>query len=168
MKRIASCSWGSNRDSMVTFYKAFIGSKLEYRCEVYVKLGHPHSSKKKKKKKIRVDTNNSTQNSHRSVVSSPTSSPQVECNIPPLEYWRKIEVISYSTKRKSSNIEHPVLQTFSTDLTIIDKYNWSSNKQVHLLIRADYALTSLALPSRNFSPLPVCSLYCHLGSHLRG
>ena len=35
MKRIASSNWGSSTGSLITFYKAFIISKLDYGCKVY-------------------------------------------------------------------------------------------------------------------------------------
>ena len=151
MKRIAYKDWGSNLESLLIFYKAYVRSKLDYGCILY------NSASPSILKKLDVIQSTALRIATGALVSSPINSLHIETNILPLEYWRKLRMFSYYSKIHNSSIDHPVFQVFSSDYNKIHNFNWSSGRQLPLQVKVCYDLTFLHLTWGKFTPLPVIS-----------
>ena len=151
MKRIASKCWGSNYGSLITFYKSFIRSKLDYACTVY------SSASQTQLKKLDVIQSSALRIATGAFKSSPITSLHIETNLLPLAYWRQIRLATGFVKVQNSHIDHPLFQLFSRDKNDMHNLNWTSNRQVPFLIRASYLLNSLNQSWSNFMNLPVAS-----------
>ena len=89
--------------------------------------------------------------------SSPIVALETETNIPPLSYWRQIQITSWFLKTQNSAIDHPNFQLFSREFNSLQHMDWSSGRNVPFIIRSCYQLTYLNLSWGSFSPIPIIS-----------
>ena len=87
MKRLASKKWGASKEMMITFYKSFIRSKLDYGYTVY------GSASKTVLKQLETIQNTVIRIATGAFKSSPVVSLQTETNMLPLDHWRNLQVI---------------------------------------------------------------------------
>ena len=151
MKRLASKKWGASKDVMITFYKSFIRSKLDYGCTIYC------SASKTVLKQLETIQNTAIRIATGAFKSSPVVSLVTETNILPLHHWRNLQAIVLLRKLQNYPFDSQIFQLFSQEFTFIHQFNWSSNSSVPFLVRASYTLTRLQLPWNHFSPLQVVS-----------
>ena len=124
---------------MITFYKSFIRSKLDYGCTIYC------SASKTVLKQLETIQNTAIRIASGAFKSFPVVSLVTETNILPLDHWRNLQAILLLRKLQNYPFDSQIFQLFSQEFTFIHQFNWSSNSSVPFLVRASYTLTRLQL-----------------------
>ena len=115
---------------LITFYKSFIKSKLDYGCIIY------SSASKTVLGKLETIQTNAIRIATGAFKSSLVVALQTETNILPLDQWRNLQVIVPLRKIQNYPFDSQICQLFPQEFTLLHKFNWSPNRNVPFLVRA--------------------------------
>ena len=155
LRAASSTSWGADRYTLLSIYKAFILSKLTYGCEAF------GSASKTILSKLEIIQNSALRIVTGALRSTPILSLRSEVNLPPIRDLVEKLNVKYFMKTKYLSNNHVVKTEVTRDLNYVENLHWNHYAyKVPGVLRAYRSRLKLDFPNvreienDNISPIP--------------